>query len=148
MAVPSEYNAWVNMKQRCYNPNHPEYVRYGARGISVCDRWRTSYANFIADMGVKPSPELSLERVDNAKGYEPSNCKWESKSLQSYNQRTGKDNKSGITGVYKEIQTGNWKSYIRFEGKQITLGRYSDFFEACCVRKSAEMHYYGKVVNG
>lgn len=150
MKVPatSEYYAWVNMKQRCLNPNHPEYFRYGGRGIAVCERWLHNFDNFIEDMGFKSSDNLSLERKNNSLGYYKENCKWELKSIQSFNQRVSVDNNSGITGVYKEKQTDKWKAYIRFKGAQITLGRFSDFFEACCHRKSAELVYYKEVVNG
>jgi hypothetical protein len=145
VATP-EYNAWINMKQRCLNPEPPEYERYGGRGIVVCDRWLTSFNFFLEDMGERPSEDLSLERKDNNKGYSKENCKWEIKSIQSFNQRVSRDNKSGITGVYKEKQTSSWKAYIRVKGSQITLGRFRDFFEACCARKSAEMKYYEEVV--
>ena len=133
------------MRQRCNNPRHPEYHRYGARGIKVAPEWDT-FAQFIADMGVKPSPDLSLEREDNSLGYSKANCKWEVKSIQSYNQRLSTDNRSGVVGVYKEKQTQRWKAFIRANGKQITLGRYDDFFEACCARKSAEITHYGRNV--
>lgn len=137
----SEYNAWVAMRQRCNNPNHPEYVRYGGRGIKVSPEWDT-YSQFIKDMGTKPKSDYSLERMDNNGNYCKSNCKWETKSVQSFNQRTSKDNSSGIVGVYLEKQTSLWKAYIRVMHKQITLGRYANFFEACCARKSAEIKYY------
>lgn len=138
----SEYNAWINMKQRCYNEDHPEYFRYGARGIVVCDSWLKSFDNFINDVGHKTNIDLSLERIDNNKGYSKDNCKWETKAIQSFNQRVSCDNKTGITGVYLEKQTGSWKAYIRVGNKQITLGRFKDFFEACCARKSSELFYY------
>lgn len=125
-----EYNTWVNMKQRCCNENHPEYFRYGARGITVCDEWLKSYDVFILDMGPRPSSAHSLDRIDNNKRYCKSNCRWAEKSTQSFNQRVSSDNKTGITGVYKEKQTGTWKAYIRVKGKQITLGRFKDFFRS------------------
>src|SRR5690625_4831796 len=59
-----EYQAWRNMLKRCYNPNDISYHRYGGRGISVCDRWRVSVLDFIADMGRRPSPEHSIDRID------------------------------------------------------------------------------------
>lgn len=137
--------AWVNMRQRCNNPNHPEYVRYGGRGIKVCQEWGT-FQIFLKDMGPKPFPDLSLERKDNNLGYSADNCKWASKSTQSFNQRKGSDNKSGVVGVYFELQTENWKAYIRVEGKQITLGRFENFFDAVCSRKSAELRYYKEII--
>lgn len=83
----SEFHAWVNMMQRCYNLDHPNYLLYGGRGIKVCADWKQSFINFYRDMGDKPSPELTLERIDNERGYEPSNCKWATMKEQSNNTR-------------------------------------------------------------
>lgn len=140
----SEYDIWVAMKQRCYNTNHKEYFRYGGRGIVVCDEWVNSYDQFIKDMGKRPDKTYSLDRINNNMSYSKENCRWTTKSIQSYNQRISIDNNSGIVGVYLEKQTKSWKAFIRFQGKQITLGRFKDFFEACCCRKSAELKYYGE----
>ncbi len=71
-----EYNAWQNMKARCYRTKCDRYYHYGARGIRVCRRWKNSFENFLADMGRKPSPKHSLHRIDNNKNYTKSNCKW------------------------------------------------------------------------
>jgi hypothetical protein len=81
-----EYRAWVNMKTRCFNPNNHAYHNYGARGITLDDRWLT-FNNFLADMGRKPSPELTLERVDNAGNYAPGNCVWATYTDQCNNTR-------------------------------------------------------------
>ena len=80
-----EHTAWANMKARCNNVNNPAYHNYGGRGIDVCMRW-DSYENFFNDMG-KSAPHLSLERIDNDKGYYPGNCKWATKSEQISNRR-------------------------------------------------------------
>ena len=82
----SVYNAWLSMKQRCYNPKNPRYKNYGKRGISVCKRWLNSFQAFADDMGPKP-PGLTLERTNNDKGYCKSNCVWASYADQSANQR-------------------------------------------------------------
>jgi hypothetical protein len=81
----SEYTAWLNIRERCHNPNHPSYHTYGAKGIKVCDRWFSSFENFYADMGSKRSAELTIERIDNSKGYEPVNCEWADRKVQSRN---------------------------------------------------------------
>lgn len=85
MKDSSEYIAWCNMKGRCLNPNDKSYGRYGARGISVCDRWLNSFENFYSDMGAKPSPAHTLERIDFNKDYCPENCKWATYKEQNRN---------------------------------------------------------------
>ena len=80
-----EYRAWRSMKQRCYNPENKFFYRYGGRGIKVCKRWHKS-ENFLADMGKKPAPNLSLERINNNKGYSPANCKWATQKEQIANR--------------------------------------------------------------
>ena len=80
-----EYNAWRAMKNRCENSASRDYVRYGGRGISVCNRWKI-FEDFFADMGVKPSSRHSLDRIDNDLGYEPSNCRWATIAEQTRNR--------------------------------------------------------------
>jgi hypothetical protein len=80
------YLAWTNMRQRCENERSPEYPNYGARGVVVCERWRASFQNFLSDVG-EPSEGLSLDRIDNSRGYEPGNVRWATAAKQSQNRR-------------------------------------------------------------
>lgn len=81
-----EFNAWRAMLDRCYRAKCKEYRYYGARGITVCDRWHTSFEAFFADMGRCPSG-LTLDRADTNGNYEPLNCRWASATVQSANRR-------------------------------------------------------------
>lgn len=87
MKKSKEYRTWRNMKSRCYLISSKDYVHYGLRGISVCDRWVDSFENFFADMGSAPSLEYSIDRIDPNGNYSPENCKWSTKAEQSRNTR-------------------------------------------------------------
>lgn len=89
-----EYKAWSGMKQRCYSPRCRSYRNYGARGITVCDRWRDSFENFLADMGRKPAANLSIDRIDNDGNYEPGNCRWATWTQQANNTRRSRKKKA------------------------------------------------------
>lgn len=83
---PKEYRAWRNMRDRCLNPKHPRYLRYGGRGINVCDRWLNSFESFLADLGPAPSPRHTVDRRNNDGHYEPDNCRWATYKEQANNQ--------------------------------------------------------------
>jgi hypothetical protein len=91
--IPSyEYMIWQNMLRRCYDPTNRRYHRYGARGITVCARWRKSFAAFFADMGSRPPGMngkralFSIDRIDNNRGYSKKNCRWTTNIEQCRNR--------------------------------------------------------------
>jgi hypothetical protein len=114
--------AWRGMLNRCENPSHRQYADYGARGIHVCDRWKgdVGIINFLADMGSKPSPLHSIDRIDNDKGYEPGNCRWATAKEQQRNKRDTRRltlfGKSAPVAVWADaigIKPDNLRSYAK-----------------------------------
>lgn len=88
LSYTAEYRVWQTMRLRCHDPNNRAYADYGGRGIRVCDRWRNSVENFLADMGTKPSAAHEIDRVDNDKGYDPTNCRWVTRTESCRNRRS------------------------------------------------------------
>jgi len=85
-----EYNSWRHLKERCYTVTNKRYADYGGRGIKVCDRWlgKCGFNNFLEDMGRKPSPKHSIDRIENNGNYEKSNCRWGTEEEQNTNRRS------------------------------------------------------------
>lgn len=85
-----EYQTWASMKDRCSNSNSENFINYGGRGISVCDRWLNSFENFYNDIGDRPSDDHSIDRINNDGNYEPGNCKWSTSEEQNNNTSRNK----------------------------------------------------------
>jgi hypothetical protein len=137
-----EYKAWVAMRDRCYNENNESFQYYGKRAITVCERWLSSFENFLADMGKRPK-FTSLDRLDVNGNYCKENCQWSNVYEQAYNKRTYASNKSGVCGVFWCDRDLVWIPSISKNSRKFILGRCEQFEEAVTLRKEAEILHYG-----
>lgn len=106
MTYSSEYKAYYSMLTRCCNEKSPAYRFYGARGIKICKRWMIKFSNFYQDMGNKPSPLHSIDRIDNDGDYSKENCRWALPQVQSVNTRRAyklKGEKVSINKISKDL---------------------------------------------
>jgi hypothetical protein len=110
MSHTPEHQVWADMRYRCSNPNGKSWHLYGGRGIKVCSRWTGSngFANFYTDVGPRPSPLHSIERVENSGDYDPSNCKWATPREQSNNFRRNRP----ITYAGRTMNQAEWARFL------------------------------------
>ncbi len=140
MCKTVEYHAWLDIKSRCLRKKDKDYLRYGGRGISVCNEWVDSFESFYADMGVRPEG-MTLDRIDNDGNYEPSNCRWATRAEQAKNKGIYKNTNSGVAGV-RRVPSGKWIAMIGLNGKNIYLGTFNIFDDAVIARLAGEEKHW------
>jgi hypothetical protein len=97
--------AWMNMRNRCNNPNDARFKHYGARGITICDRW-SDFPTFAQDLGPHPGPGYTLDRIETDGNYEPGNVRWATRAVQARNQRRAKLTKETAERVRSMSRSG------------------------------------------
>ncbi len=131
------YKIWIGMRSRCNNPNSVPYPRYGGKGIKVCEEWNSSangFENFyLWAMANGYSDDLTIDRVDPHGNYEPNNCRWADKYVQSVNADR-KPAKSGYYGISKHSNHDSWYGRVKVYGKVVCTGSAPTAFEAAVMR--------------
>lgn len=145
MSKTAVYQKWSNMKLRCYDKSNPSYEKYGARGITVCDRWLESFENFYEDLGKYHSENLELDRIDVNGNYCPENCRWATEQVQSWNKRIYGNNSTGSAGVTVSSRNSNkFEVRISKDGVEFHIGTFNSLEDAIESRKKAEVDLYGE----
>ena len=142
------YRIWVSMKTRCFYKNADSYKNYGGRGITICKEWQNSFDSFrLWATSNGYSDKLTLDRIDVDGNYCPQNCRWVSMSVQELNKRISQRNTSGKTGVSFSKKDNRWIAYISFDKQFHYLGSFKCVEDAIKARESAEIEYYGSILN-
>jgi hypothetical protein len=103
--VAKAYEAWVSIKRRTKNPKGKNSCY---KNITVCDRWKDSFANFIEDMGIPTTMQHSIDRIDSEKGYSPENCRWATIEMQSRNRSNSKMTEEAVNDIRTSFKSGNF----------------------------------------
>ena len=122
------YKVWAQMKQRCNNPKHPRFKDYGGRGITICKRWDL-FSNFFIDMNESYKDNLTLDRINNSKGYSKNNCKWSTYREQNENRRDNK--KLSFNGLTMTITRWSEKLGIKKSTLDMRFYKYGWNIEKC-----------------
>ena len=134
------YTSYRSMLQRAHSRT---IGQQSETYTNVDKRWigRNGFINFLKDMGVRPSIDHTLDRINNKGNYEPANCRWATKHEQAVNRNMFKNNTTGHTGVYWDKSSNKWIAQIRVNRRMHTLGRFLDINDAVKVRKQAEINF-------
>lgn len=140
MTETVEYYTWGSMKDRCYNKKNKAFRYYGGRGIKVCKRWISSFENFFADMGLRPSPKHSIDRINNNENYSPKNCKWSTMTEQVSNRRVFATSRTGVRYVTphgdKYVATPNINGKPKYIGTFKTIKQAQKAIEEYLCQKN------------
>lgn len=134
-----EYVVWEGMRQRCNNPNHNNYHRYGGRGISICEEW-DNFDVFLLDMGNRPEG-YQIDRIDNNKGYSKENCRWVSRNINTSN--TSDKARELPRGIY--IQKNRYVVKPTIFRKSYFLGSFVEIKDALNCYNEFSLEWYGLV---
>ena len=140
-----EYSTYHAMKRRCYDTKLEKYSKYGGRGIQVCSRWLDSFENFYTDMGPKPSPKHSIDRINVDGDYTPENCRWATPCQQAAN-KTRRGSKTGLTGIQYREKTKKYLVSISANKVNYFIGSFPSLDDAIFARKKAEETYHAPLI--
>ena len=141
MSRTRTYQCWESMKARCNGSDKLGIEYYQSKGITYDPRWE-DFREFFKDMGICPE-NYTLDRIDSDGNYSKENCRWTTRSEQSFNTKKQRNNTSGKTGVCWSKKENRWIARIDFQGKPIRLGAFKEKEEAIKVRNEAEIYYFG-----
>lgn len=127
------YQTWRNIKQRCHNVSSRDYIKYGAKGVTMYMEWRCSFERFASDVGLPPKPYYTLDRIDTFKGYTPDNVRWASYRTQSRNKVNYKHN-------IEESPAGTYRARLVVCGKKLNTP-LTNYYQALIDKEQLELLY-------
>jgi hypothetical protein len=119
-------SVYRNIRNRCYNTKNLNYLKYGNKGIKICDRWLgdQGFENFVNDMGARPEGPMQIDRIDGTKDYSPDNCRWVNVQQNLMNRSKFKTNKLGFKGVSPSKTKNKYRAAIAFNKVDVVIGTF------------------------